>query len=63
MRRAVPKRAHAESPWLEIAGSLLLLAAAAPCVIWVAAKIFRAGAPFCDKPPKLSEILRWVRSS
>jgi ABC-2 type transport system permease protein len=50
-------------PWLEIAGSLLLLAASVPCIVWTAAKIFRTGVLLYGKPPKLGEILRWVRNS
>ena len=50
-------------PWLEVAVSLLLLAASVPCVAWAAAKIFRTGVLLYGKPPKLGEILRWVRNS
>ncbi len=50
-------------PWWDIAGSLLLLAGAVPLTIWAAAKIFRTGVLLYGKPPKLGEILRWVRSS
>jgi ABC-2 type transport system permease protein len=50
-------------PWLEIAVSLLLLAASVPCIVWAAAKIFRTGVLLYGKPPKLGEILRWVRNS
>jgi ABC-2 type transport system permease protein len=50
-------------PWLEIALSLALLAASAPCVVWVAAKILRTGMLLYGKQPKLTEILRWVRNS
>jgi ABC-2 type transport system permease protein len=50
-------------PWLEIVISLALLAAAAPCMVWAAAKIFRTGVLLYGKAPKLGELLRWVRSS
>ena len=50
-------------PWWDIAGSLLLLAGSVPLTIWAAAKIFRTGVLLYGKPPKLGEILRWVRSS
>jgi ABC-2 type transport system permease protein len=49
-------------PWLEIAISLALLAASVPCMVWVAAKIFRTGMLLYGKQAKLSEIIRWVRS-
>ena len=32
-------------------------------MVWAAAKIFRTGILLYGKPPKLLEILRWVRSS
>ena len=48
-------------PWLEIAISLLLLAASVPCAVWAAAKVFRTGILLYGKPPKLREVLRWVR--
>lgn len=50
-------------PWRDIAGSLLLLAGSVPLIVWAAAKIFRTGVLLYGKPPKLAEILRWVRSA
>jgi ABC-2 type transport system permease protein len=50
-------------PWWDIAGSLLMLAGSVPCIVWAAAKIFRTGILLYGKPPKLGEILRWLRSS
>jgi ABC-2 type transport system permease protein len=50
-------------PWWDIAGSLLLLAGSVPLIVWAAAKIFRTGVLLYGKPPKLGEILRWVRNS
>jgi ABC-2 type transport system permease protein len=50
-------------PWWDIAGSLLMLAGSVPCIVWAAAKIFRTGILLYGKPPKLAEILRWLRSS
>jgi ABC-2 type transport system permease protein len=50
-------------PWWDIAGSLLILAGSVPCIVWAAAKIFRVGVLLYGKPPKLGEILRWVRNS
>jgi ABC-2 type transport system permease protein len=49
-------------PWWDIAGSLLLLAGSVPLIVWAAAKVFRTGVLLYGKPPKLSEILRWVRN-
>jgi ABC-2 type transport system permease protein len=50
-------------PWADIAGSLLLLGGSVPLIIWAAAKVFRTGVLLYGKPPKLAEILRWVRNS
>ena len=50
-------------PWWDIAGSLLLLAGSVPFIVWAATKIFRTGLLLYGKPPKLGEILRWVRNS
>ena len=50
-------------PWWDIAGSLLMLAGAVPLIVWAAARIFRTGVLMYGKPPKLGEILRWVRNS
>jgi ABC-2 type transport system permease protein len=50
-------------PWRDIAGSLLLLAGSVPLIVWAAAKIFRTGVLLYGKPPKLAEILRWVRNA
>jgi ABC-2 type transport system permease protein len=50
-------------PWWDIAGSLLMLAGSVPFIVWAAAKIFRTGVLLYGKPPKLAEILRWLRNS
>ena len=48
-------------PLLQILTSIALLAASVPLAIWAAAKIFRTGILMYGKPPKLRELLRWVR--
>jgi len=48
-------------PLLQILTSLVLLAASVPVAIWAAAKVFRTGILMYGKPPKLRELLRWVR--
>jgi ABC-2 type transport system permease protein len=50
-------------PWWDIGGSLLILAGSVPFIVWAAARIFRTGVLMYGKPPKLGEILRWVRNS
>jgi ABC-2 type transport system permease protein len=49
--------------FVEIAASMLVLAAAVIVVIWAAAKIFRTGILMYGKKPGLFEILRWLRQS
>ena len=49
-------------PWTDIGASLLLLCASVPCAVWAAAKVFRTGILLYGKPPKLAEILRWIRA-
>ena len=46
---------------IQIAGSMLLLAASVPLVIWASAKVFRTGVLMYGKPPTLPEICRWLR--
>ena len=53
--------AHPEIPPLQIAASIVLLAASVPLVVWVSAKIFRTGVLMYGKPPTPRELLRWVR--
>jgi ABC-2 type transport system permease protein len=50
-------------PWWDVAGSLLLLGGSVPLIVWAAAKVFRTGVLLYGKPPKLGEILRWVRNT
>ncbi len=50
-------------PWWDVAGSLLILGGSVPLIVWAAARIFRTGVLMYGKPPKLGEILRWVRNS
>jgi len=49
--------------FVEIAASILVLAAAVILVIWAAAKIFRTGILMYGKKPGLFEIFRWIRQS
>ena len=53
--------ASREVPVWQIALSLLVLAAAVPAMMWVAAKIFRTGVLMYGKPPKIREMIRWLR--
>ncbi|RME73498.1 MAG: hypothetical protein D6776_06985 [Planctomycetota bacterium] len=46
----------------EYAATLALLLASTAVALWAAAKIFRVGILMTGKPPRLREILRWVRT-
>jgi ABC-2 type transport system permease protein len=48
---------------LEVAGSIVWLAAATVGTVWLASKVFRTGVLMYGKRPGLVEILRWVRQS
>ncbi|MEM6795929.1 MAG: ABC transporter permease [Acidobacteriota bacterium] len=47
-------------PW-EYAATTALLLVSLLLVMWAAAKVFRVGILMTGKPPKLREILRWIR--
>jgi ABC-2 type transport system permease protein len=49
------------SAW-EYAGTTALLVLSVVVAFWMSAKIFRVGILMTGKPPKLREILRWVRA-
>lgn len=46
---------------VEVGLSLLLLGASVVCAVWAATRVFRTGILMYGKPPKIGEILRWVR--
>ena len=52
-----------EMPFIQIAGSIAVLAASVPAVLWAAGKIFRTGILMYGKPPTPRELLRWLRYS
>jgi ABC-type Na+ efflux pump permease subunit len=49
------------APWEYVATTALLLVSIAVS-LWAAAKVFRIGVLLTGKPPKLGEILRWIRA-
>lgn len=49
--------------WLEISGSLVVLAVSSALAIWIAARIYRVGLLMYGKKPSLRELGRWVRQS
>lgn len=46
----------------EYAATTLLLALSLVAVLWSAAKVFRIGILMTGKPPKMTEILRWIKA-
>ncbi len=53
--------ADPNTPVWQIVLSLVLLWAAVVVLIWAAGRIFRVGILMYGKPPRLAELLRWVR--
>ena len=49
--------------WIDIATSLVILAASCYVAVWVAARVYRTGLLMYGKRPALSEVVRWVRRS
>lgn len=54
-------RAAADPPLFDVIGTLVLLLFSAGAAFWAAAKIFRAGILRTGQPPRLIEMLRWIR--
>ena len=46
-------------PLIQVLGSIIVLAASVPLVMWASAKIFRIGILMYGKPPTPRELLRW----
>lgn len=55
-------RAAGPPAWWEYAGTTVLLLLSVIAAFWMSAKIFRIGILMTGKPPKISEILRWMRA-
>ncbi len=55
-------RAAADPPLIDLIGTLVLLIASTVGVLWMAGKIFRIGILRTGQPPKIVEMLRWVRA-
>ncbi|MGH7636716.1 MAG: ABC transporter permease [Gemmatimonadaceae bacterium] len=55
-------RAAAPPSLFEYVATTLLLLAAIALTLWASAKIFRIGILMTGKPPKIGEIVRWVRT-
>ncbi|HEX9792484.1 MAG TPA: ABC transporter permease [Planctomycetota bacterium] len=56
-------RAAADPPAFEFYGTLVLMICTTVVMLWLSGKIFRTGILRTGQPPKLLELLRWLRSS
>ena len=54
-------RAAADPPLFDVIGTMVLLIATTVCALWMAGKIFRIGVLRAGQPPRLVEMLRWLR--
>ena len=54
-------RAAADPPLFEVIGTTLLLIVSSALVFWGAGKVFRVGILRTGQPPKIIEVLRWLR--
>ena len=51
----------ADVPWIDVVGSILVLLATVPLVIWLGGKVFRLGMLMYGKRPGIVEIVRLLR--
>ncbi len=54
-------RVMADPPWFDLIGTTVLLLVTTAGALWLAAKVFRIGILRTGQPPKLLEMLRWLR--
>ncbi|HEX5219563.1 MAG TPA: ABC transporter permease [Verrucomicrobiae bacterium] len=54
-------RTMADPPLIDLIGTTLLLLASTAGALWMAGKVFRIGILRTGQPPKLLEMIRWVR--
>lgn len=54
-------RANADPPFVDMFGTLVLLVASTAAALWMSGKIFRVGILRTGQPPKVLEMLSWVR--
>jgi ABC-type Na+ efflux pump permease subunit len=55
-------RAAADPPLFDLIGTTVLLIVFTAFVLWAAVKIFRIGILRTGQPPRVIEMLRWLRS-
>jgi ABC-2 type transport system permease protein len=54
-------RVNAHPPLFDLIGTTLLLLASTAAALWMAGKIFRIGILRTGQPPKIMEMLRWIK--
>jgi len=54
-------RVNANPPMFDVIGTMILLLASTAGALWMAGKIFRIGILRTGQPPKIVEILRWLK--
>jgi ABC-2 type transport system permease protein len=54
-------RVMADPPWIDLIGTTILLVLTAAAALWLAGKVFRIGILRTGQPPKILEMLRWLR--
>lgn len=54
-------RATADPPTFEVVGTMILLAGTTALVLWLSGRVFRIGILRTGQPPRLMELLRWMR--
>jgi ABC-2 type transport system permease protein len=52
----------AEVPWMDVAGSIVVLLLSIPAALWAGSKLFQVGLLIYDKRPTLREIWLILRS-
>lgn len=55
-------RVNADPPLVDVAGTLVLLVFTTAAALWMAGRIFRTGILRTGQPPKLLEMLRWIKN-
>jgi hypothetical protein len=55
-------RVNAHPPMVDLIGTIVLLLVFTPFCLWMAGKVFRIGILRTGQPPKIVEILRWLRN-
>ncbi len=54
-------RAAADPPLFDVIGTMILLVVTTVLVLYLAGKIFQIGILRTGQPPKMKELLRWLR--